>query len=490
MKLDAYIRVSRVAGREGESFISPELQRERIAAYCTAKGYTVIEWHEELDQSGRKDDRPLFQLALERVERGDSGGIIVARLDRFARSVLGAKVALQRLEAAGGAFVAVDNSFDTATPFGKFGLTLMMAIAELESDRIKETWASSQRKAVARGVHVASRAPTGYERGEGSRLVTSSAAPAVRELFLQRAAGASLRELGAILREHGAVGPYGNDFWPAQTVAKMLRNPVYYGQARSGVHVLEGAHEAIVSRNEWLAAQAPQVLLPEAKKGEPPLLSGLIRCAGCRYLMKPDKLKQRDGSYERVYRCRGEHASGACKAKAYVMARVVEPYVVETFKVALGPGGMLARRVAAVVDLEPLYTALKEAEAERDFWLAEQSMAAIGAEAYNAGLKARAQRVVELEQQIAGAAADSDELPDQLTFEQVWAEATVGEQRKILAAGIDCLMLKAGKGVAIEDRALILWHGQAPDDLPRRGRRQDSITAFDWPAPAELEHAA
>jgi hypothetical protein len=34
MRLDGYVRVSRVGGREGESFISPEVQRDRIAAYA------------------------------------------------------------------------------------------------------------------------------------------------------------------------------------------------------------------------------------------------------------------------------------------------------------------------------------------------------------------------------------------------------------------------------------------------------------------------
>ena len=52
MELDGYIRVSRVAGREGDSFISPRLQREQIAAYATARGFTIAKWHEDFDVSG------------------------------------------------------------------------------------------------------------------------------------------------------------------------------------------------------------------------------------------------------------------------------------------------------------------------------------------------------------------------------------------------------------------------------------------------------
>ena len=83
--MDGYIRVSRVAGREGESFISPEVQRAKIAGCGELHGVEIVHWWEELDQSGKRRDRPMFQKALARCESGETGGIIVARLDRFAR---------------------------------------------------------------------------------------------------------------------------------------------------------------------------------------------------------------------------------------------------------------------------------------------------------------------------------------------------------------------------------------------------------------------
>src|SRR5690348_14869173 len=98
MRLIGYIRVSRVAGREGASFISTEVQRERIEGMAAAHGHTVSDWEQDLDQPGSKYDRPGFQAALEAVERGEADGIIVARLDRFARSVADAARAMQRLE--------------------------------------------------------------------------------------------------------------------------------------------------------------------------------------------------------------------------------------------------------------------------------------------------------------------------------------------------------------------------------------------------------
>ncbi|MDQ3858884.1 MAG: recombinase family protein [Actinomycetota bacterium] len=64
-ELIGYMRVSRVAGREGDSFISPALQRERIEAHAKAHGHDVISWETDLDQPGSRYQRPGFQRALE-----------------------------------------------------------------------------------------------------------------------------------------------------------------------------------------------------------------------------------------------------------------------------------------------------------------------------------------------------------------------------------------------------------------------------------------
>src|SRR5690348_4805918 len=85
---DGCIRVSRVAGRDGESFISPEVQREQIKASGKLRGVEVAAWHEDLDQSGGLVDRPGLDPLLARIESGETEGVIVAKLDRLSRLVV------------------------------------------------------------------------------------------------------------------------------------------------------------------------------------------------------------------------------------------------------------------------------------------------------------------------------------------------------------------------------------------------------------------
>jgi DNA invertase Pin-like site-specific DNA recombinase len=54
--------------------------------------------------------------ALERVERGESNGIVVARLDRFGRSLVHGLAAIERIRLAGGVFVSVQDGWTFARP--------------------------------------------------------------------------------------------------------------------------------------------------------------------------------------------------------------------------------------------------------------------------------------------------------------------------------------------------------------------------------------
>ncbi len=95
--LDIYCRVSRVGGRDGGSFISPQLQEERCRAMIAARGFEVGEVITDLDVSGGTMNRPGLSKALGRVRDGTSGGIVVARV-RFARTLRGALDVLEELE--------------------------------------------------------------------------------------------------------------------------------------------------------------------------------------------------------------------------------------------------------------------------------------------------------------------------------------------------------------------------------------------------------
>lgn len=465
--------------RKGESFISPAVQRERCEGLAAAGGHTIVAWHEDLDQSGGKADRPGFQAALARIESGESDGIVVAKLDRFARSVADAAEAMRRIEAAGGALLVAESSLDTSTPFGRFAMHMMLAMAELELERIRESWDTARASAVARGVHVASRTPTGYSRDESKRLVPNDDAPAISELFRRRARGASWKELGRLLTDAGVRTPYGAENWASRSLDNVLRNRVYLGEARSGEHVLENAHPPLIDEFTWHQAQ-------RSKGARTPtsgtfLLSGLLRCAGCRYALTPGHMKDRDGTKLGLYRCRPQRPAGKCQAPASVLARLIEPWAEEAVFERAGDAAIDAQRES--VDLQPLVDAVDTAREQVELYIAADIGGVVGAERYRAELERRQAALAAAETELATAGRQQGALPAGIDLVSSWPDLELGEKRHILAGTIDAIFLRRStrQGLsALSDRALILWAGEGPDDLPGRGRKIGALAPFDW----------
>ena len=188
MKLDGYVRVSRVGGREGEGYISPDVQREAIEAYAGELGGEIVAWHQDEDYSGGNTERPDFQAALERIRAGESEGIVVKRIDRFARSVPDGSAIVREIVDRGAVFASCDERIDPQTDEGTFMLNSFFNNAELFLNRIKSGWVVARTRAVARGAHIGP-TPIGYQRvpkGEarsGCLVPHSVYGPAITALF-------------------------------------------------------------------------------------------------------------------------------------------------------------------------------------------------------------------------------------------------------------------------------------------------------------------
>jgi DNA invertase Pin-like site-specific DNA recombinase len=77
--------------------------------------------------------------------------IVVARFDRFARSVSHLLRALETFDAPGVQFVSLAEQVDTSTPTGKMVFTVLGAVSELERNLIVERVHSGLRHARAKG---------------------------------------------------------------------------------------------------------------------------------------------------------------------------------------------------------------------------------------------------------------------------------------------------------------------------------------------------
>lgn len=257
---------------------------------------------------------------------------------------------------------------------GRFAIGILTLIAELELERIKENWRTAVTHAVERRIHISRYAPTGYTRDEDGRLLRDEpAASVVVECFRRRATGSSWVDLARFLEEKKVSPPAGNPRWSKVGVSGLLKNPVYLGQARSGSIVNENAHEALVTRAEFDAAQSTRAL-PTPRDNSvvsQAMLGGLARCAGCDHTIKiTGNTDQRTGVRYPIYYCTGRYATGLCEARATVRASLLDDYVEPQVLRALeAENGVLAQAVEASEKIENATRAVAEAEHELDLFV-------------------------------------------------------------------------------------------------------------------------
>jgi site-specific DNA recombinase len=355
-KAVGYVRVSRVGPREGDSFISPDLQREQIEAVARREGLDVVEVIEELDASGGDASRPGWNRAIEKVERGEASGIAVWNFARFSRSVKDAVNALERIEGAGGRVWSATEDFGDG-PAGRMVRTILLAVAENERARAAEGFRAARASAVERGVHMAGRVPLGYRRGPDRRLEPDpDTAPIAQGVFERGAEGLSAHAIARWVREQGV------DFTNTG-VRYMLRNRTYRGEVRSGGLVKENAHPALVTEGLWRKCQGRQ--LSSQRTGRLAgrfLLQGIAQCASCGRGLR---LSTGGNNHRPFYYCRHRH----CTDRAYAGANELDSFVLNTLDEELNladpsqwvalPGGdsreveeMEAARDAAREDLD------------------------------------------------------------------------------------------------------------------------------------------
>ncbi len=129
-----YARVS--TQMQVEDGISLDAQEKQLRYAAESQGYTVEMLREE-GRSGKSiKGRPILTKALEDLDEGRAQALFVTRLDRLARSTRDFLDIVDRSHKNGWRLALLDLGLDTATYQGRFVVTIMSAMAEMERGMI------------------------------------------------------------------------------------------------------------------------------------------------------------------------------------------------------------------------------------------------------------------------------------------------------------------------------------------------------------------
>jgi site-specific DNA recombinase len=464
-RLAGYMRVSRV-GERAETLISPKLQEREIRGWAKGRGHTLEVLPAELDRSGADDTRPILLGAIERIEHGDLDGVIVWKFDRFTRSLKSSIAFLELIEGAGGRLYSTSEQIDPDSVAGRMTRNILFSVAQGEREHKAEQIEKSKADAIARGVWTAPVVPIGYRKTKERLLVPDPiAAPVVLEAFRRRGAGKSWQDLAAYIRAE-----LDRPFLGASARA-MIRRRTYLGEAHQGEHVNLKAHEPIVDRATWEAAQIENPKPPRGVNG-PALLIGIIRCAGCQRRMTTTMRKGK-----RTYGCRRHHAGGACAEPANISGHLVDPFVEEVVLERIEQLSISAsERNAAIKEAE---RKLEGAEAELALYQESVRVADVGPDHFAAGMRTRALAVDDARRDLAAAKLAAPSIPDPRTLGELWPELSVEERRHVLGSTLSVVWVRRGRG-SVPARVRLIRTGAGPDGLSIQGKPAGTPVPLGW----------
>jgi len=175
MNTAIYLRVSTDEQRERQTIAT---QRDFAERFCELNGVPVYAYYADDGISGTVplEERPEGARLLHDAEAQKFDAVMVYKLDRLGRDPRLILNAVATLESLGVQIKSMTEPFDTATPAGRFLLTILSGVAGLERDTIVERSVEGTNRLARVGAWLGGIVPYGYRvvgKGRDARLVVS-----------------------------------------------------------------------------------------------------------------------------------------------------------------------------------------------------------------------------------------------------------------------------------------------------------------------------
>lgn len=239
-----------------------QLYLDRKVEMCSAyaehtPNRTVVAKYTDLNKSGRTvTDRSGFQQMIHDAKNGLFDEILVCELHDFSRNLSDVCCYADKLSEMGVTIYFVDYGIRTDNSDGQSRIVMMASLAQDESRRQSERIKHGHERSRAKGTVFGTGNVLGYDKVDGNYVINPDQAETVRMIFDLCIAGCGVGKICDALKEHGKLTATGKSAWQQTTVARILKNPVYYGKIcypRSN-EMIDGTHEPIVSEEAFIKA--------------------------------------------------------------------------------------------------------------------------------------------------------------------------------------------------------------------------------------------
>ena len=253
-------------------------------------------------KTGTKEDREQFQRLLTDCRAGAIDMVVTKSISRFARNTVTLLETVRELKTLGVEVWFEEQNIYTFSADGEMALTLLASFAQAESLSCSDNCKWRIRKGFEVG-RASSCTMLGYRLVNGVFTLVPEEAEIVRRIFDLYLSGLGTQKICKILNEDGVPTRLDCEWHPG-AIRTILENEKYAGDlllqktfrldhlskkqmdntGQLPQFYVEDDHEAIISREDFSAAQAELARRRSAHTGErgaSSVFTGLIRCSGC-----------------------------------------------------------------------------------------------------------------------------------------------------------------------------------------------------------------
>lgn len=305
LRVAAYARVSTSSN---EQLVSLETQKNHYERYIKARPnweYAGLYYDEGVTGTKMAKRDGLLRLLAD-CDRGLIDYIIVKSVSRFSRNAMESIETVRKLCNKGIYLYFEKENIDTGKMEGEVLLAILSSLAESESRSVSGNNKWSIQKRYRNGTYKIGYPPYGYDNVDGQMLINKEQAETVRWIFGEILSGKSPGNIAKELNGKGIRTKRGGS-WTGHTISGMIQNEKYTGdvilqktymddqfnrhinRGEKTQYLVRGHHEAIVSREDFDAANAILVrngLEKGVRKNEEKYknryaMSGKIVCGEC-----------------------------------------------------------------------------------------------------------------------------------------------------------------------------------------------------------------
>ena len=232
--------------------------------------------------SGKTDERPAFQKMIADSNKKQFEGVLVYKLDRFARNSFHAAIYKQKLSDNGvGVISATENISNN--PEGRMLEGFLNHINQFYSEELSQKVNRGLNESFHKGYYMKKIPPFGYQIIDRKLVPDEATAPLAREIFERYDKGQKIVQIADWLNSLGMTNQLGNK-WRPMNISTHLHNRTYMGEYYYGQFKEPMPVPALVTKELFSSVQ--EKLKASANRSHKKsdydfILTGKMICAEC-----------------------------------------------------------------------------------------------------------------------------------------------------------------------------------------------------------------